>query len=343
MKVMVLLGGTTPEREVSLRSGGGVGRALLALGHRVALLDTGTGRVLRTPEDAMALGSRKTARPPRPAPPGGVEPWKRALLRARRQVDVVFVALHGGDGEDGTVQGWLERAGFAYTGSGALSSGLAMDKDWAKRLFRLSGVPTPRWLAVRLTRGGRRAAAIASIDAAAIASVGGYPVVVKPNAVGSSVGITIVRETAGLRAALLLAARYDERVLVEEFIPGRELTVTVLEGRAFPVVEIIPGGEFYDYKRKYTSGASRYEAPAAIPEDTALTLQELAVRAFTELRCRGVARVDYRLDPEGEAYCLEINTVPGLTELSLVPMAARAGGMSYEALVGEMVEAARRR
>jgi D-alanine-D-alanine ligase len=309
----------------------------------VTLLDTGTGRVLRTPEEAIALGSRKASRPPRPAPPGGVEPWKRTLLRVRRQVDAVFVALHGGDGEDGTVQGWLDRAGFAYTGSGPLSSGLAMDKAWAKRIFRLVGVPTPRWLEVRLARGAKRAAAIASVDAAAVAALGGLPVVVKPNAVGSSVGISIVREAGALRPALLLAGRYDERVLVEEFIPGRELTVTVLEGRAFPVVEIIPIGGFYDYKRKYTSGASRYEAPAAIPDDTTRALQDLSVRAFTELRCRGVTRVDFRLNPAGEASCLEINTVPGLTELSLVPMAARAAGMSYETLMGEMVDAARRR
>jgi D-alanine-D-alanine ligase len=343
MKVVVLLGGTSPEREVSLRSGGGVGRALLARGHRVTLLDTGTGHVLRTPEDAVALGSRRAARPTRATPPGSVEPWMRALLRARRQVDAVFVALHGGDGENGTVQGWLERAGFAYTGSNALSSGLAMDKGWAKHLFRLAGVPTPRWLEVRLRRGARRAAAVASVDAAAVSALGGYPVVVKPNAVGSSVGISIVREPAALRAALLLAARYDERVLVEEFIPGRELTVTVLEGRAFPVVEIIPTGEFYDYKRKYTSGASRYEAPASIPDGTARELQDLSVRVFSELRCRGVARVDYRLDPEGRASCLEINTVPGLTELSLVPMSARAAGMTYEDLVDEVVESARRR
>jgi D-alanine-D-alanine ligase len=349
MKITVLLGGVSPEREVSLRSGGGVGRALIQLGHRVTLLDTGTGRVIRTPEEAIAMGSRgprrgsgdsgKGAARAREAP--GAEPWKSALLRARGGIDAIFVALHGGDGEDGTVQGWLQKAGFAYTGSGSLASGMAMDKAWAKKLFRLFDVPTPDWIELRLPRGAGRARVLETLDEAAIASVGGYPVVTKPNAVGSSVGISIVREPEALRRSVLLAARYDERVLVEQFIPGRELTVTVLSGRALPVVEIIPSGDFYDYKRKYTAGASRYEAPAAIPEGMARLLQEQSERVVREFGCRGVVRVDFRVRGDNAPFCLEINTVPGLTELSLVPMAARVAGIGYEALIGEMVEAAR--
>jgi D-alanine-D-alanine ligase len=346
MRIVVLLGGVSPEREVSLRSGGGVARALLRLGHRVDLLDTATGRRIRTPEEAIALGSRA----PRRGHAGsrghsGIsradERWKGALLRSRSRIGAVFVALHGGDGEDGTIQGWLERAGFPFTGSGSLASGMAMDKAWAKRLFRLLDIPTPDWIEARLPKGAGRAALLESLDEAAIASVGGFPVVTKPNAVGSSVGISIVREGGALRRALLLAARYDERVLIEQFIPGRELTVTVLGGRAFPVVEVIPSGDFYDYKRKYTSGASRYEAPAAIPDGMARLLQDYSERAFREFRCRGAVRIDFRVRGDGAAFCLELNTVPGLTELSLVPMAARAAGMSYEALIREMVEAAR--
>lgn len=348
MKIVVLLGGISPEREVSLRSGGGVGRALLRLGHRVTLLDTGTGRAIRSPEEAIALGSSaprsgrgagRTATRSGDAP--AAERWKATLLRARRSTDAVFVALHGGDGEDGTVQGWLEKAGFPYTGSGSLASGMVMDKAWAKKLFRLLDIPTPDWIELRLPRGAGRGRVLETLDEAAIASVGGFPVVTKPNAVGSSVGITIVREADALRRAVLLAARYDERVLVEQFIAGRELTVTVLTGRALPVVEIIPSGEFYDYRRKYTSGASRYEAPAAIPEGMARLLQDYSERAYREFRCRGVVRVDYRVRGDNAAFCLEVNTVPGLTELSLVPMAARATGISYEALIGEMVDAAR--
>lgn len=349
MKIVVLLGGLSPEREVSFRSGGGVGRALLRMGHRVTLLDTGTGRIIRTPEQAIALGS---------GPGGGgrggsgrrggaasgasaAERWKNTLLRGRSRVDAVFVALHGGDGEDGTIQGWLAKAGFPFTGSGSLASGMAMDKAWAKKLFRLFDVPTPDWIEVRLPRGGDRAGALDALDESAMASVGGLPVVVKPNAVGSSVGISIVHDAAAVRRAVLLAARYDERVLVEQFIPGRELTVTVLNGRALPVIEIIPSGDFYDYKRKYTTGASRYEAPAAIPEGMARLLQDYSERVYREFGCRGVVRVDYRVRGDNAAFCLEVNTVPGLTELSLVPMAARATGMTYESLIGEMVEAAR--
>ncbi len=347
MKIVVLLGGTSPEREVSLRSGGGVARALAARGHRVTLLDTGTGRFLRSPEEAIALGSRRpgarAARGADPPAPGSAaaERWKSALLRGRKGLDAVFVALHGGDGEDGTVQGWLARAGIPFTGSGQLSSGLAMDKAWAKRIFRQVGIPTPEWLELRVPARAGRGARVPEIAAGDVAAVGGFPLVVKPNSVGSSVGISIVREPGRLRRAILAAARYDERLLLEQFIPGRELTVTVLEGRAFPVVEIIPTGEFYDYKRKYTSGASRYEAPAALEPAAAAQLQELSVRAYRELGCGGVVRVDFRTRPDGASFCLEVNTVPGLTELSLVPMAARAAGLSYEGLVEEMVTAAR--
>jgi D-alanine-D-alanine ligase len=341
MKIVVLLGGTSPEREVSLRSGGGVAGALLARGHRVTLLDTGTGRILRTPEEAVALGSRRAAS--RAAGPGtaAAERWKATLLRARRSIDAVFVALHGGDGEDGTVQGWLSKAGIPFTGSGPLSSGLAMDKAWAKWMFRQVGIPTPGWLELRIPARARPGARVPEILESDLAALGGFPLVAKPNSVGSSVGITIVRARDLLRRAILTAARYDPRVLLEEFIPGRELTVAVLEGRAFPVVEVIPSGEFYDYKRKYTAGASRYEVPATLPPALADSLQELSVRAFREFGCGGVVRVDFRLRGDGAAFCLEINTVPGLTELSLVPMAARAAGLSYEGLVVEMVEAAR--
>lgn len=343
MKIVVLLGGVSPEREVSLRTGGGVARALLRLGHRVTLLDTATGRVLASPEAALALGTR---RPRRGAPHGAAsgaaaERWKTVLQKTRSRIDVVFVALHGGDGEDGTVQGWLKKAGFAFTGSGGLASAMAMDKAWAKKLFRMFGIPTPEWIELRLPRGGGRAAVLGAVDEAALAEMGGLPVVVKPNSVGSSVGITIVREAAALRHAILLAARYDPRVLVEQFIPGRELTVTVLSGRALPVIEIIPSGDFYDYKRKYTTGASRYEAPADVPEGMARLLQDYSVRAYREFGMSGVVRVDFRVRGDNAAFCLEANTVPGLTELSLVPMAARAEGMSYEALVREMVEEAR--
>ncbi len=341
MKIVVLLGGTSPEREVSLRSGGGVGRALLARGHRVTLLDTGTGRILRTPEEAVALGSRRGAARGAAAGTATAERWKGVLLRARRALDAVFVALHGGDGEDGTVQGWLEKAGIPFTGSGPLSSGLAMDKAWAKKIFRQAGIPTPEWLELRVPARARSGARVPEILGSDFAALGGFPLVVKPDRVGSSVGITIVRTPDLLRRAILTAARFDERVLLEEFIPGRELTVTVLEGRAFPVVEIIPTGEFYDYKRKYTAGASRYEVPASLTPAQARTLQEYSARAYREFDCGGVVRVDYRLREDGATYCLEINTVPGLTELSLVPMAARAAGLSYESLAEEMVEAAR--
>jgi D-alanine-D-alanine ligase len=210
-----------------------------------------------------------------------------------------------------------------------LASALAMDKARAKIVLEAAGVPTPDGFLLR-----RRAAPL-DVDA-----LGGYPLVVKPNREGSSVGVHVVQESATLDAALDDAFRYGE-VLAERFIPGREVTVAVLGGDPLPVVEIIPEGGVYDYRHKYTKGHTRYEAPANLPPEVTVRLQDLGRRAFEALGCRGVARVDFRLDPGMEPYCLEVNTVPGMTETSLVPMAARVAGMDYGALVRRLVDLAR--
>ncbi|MGE5177005.1 MAG: D-alanine--D-alanine ligase [Hyphomicrobiales bacterium] len=347
MKIVVVLGGNTPEREVSLRSGAGIGRALIELGHDVTLLDTGTGQYLPSPEAAMALGTAKSAAAIAAAPggsataaaiqgaTGGLDTYARSLPRA---ADLVFIALHGGDGEDGTLQAVLDLAGIPYTGSGMMASAVSMDKSLTKRIFRDAGIPTPAW--VEATAPADPAAPWRpAIDEAAIAGLGGYPVIVKPNDQGSSVGISIVRGPAELLPAIEAARRFSRIVVVESFIEGREVTVTVLDDRPFPVVEIIPEGGFYDYERKYTSGASRYVVPAELDAAATGRLQALAVAACAVLRCRGVARVDFRLAEDGTPYCLEVNTVPGMTETSLVPKSAGAAGMSYRDLVRAIVEA----
>jgi D-alanine-D-alanine ligase len=347
MKIVVVLGGNTPEREVSLRSGAGIGRALIELGHDVTLLDTGTGRRLPGPEAAMELGTAKPAAAIAASPGGsvtaaatagagsGLEAYVRSLPRG---ADLVFIALHGGDGEDGTLQAVLDLAGIPYTGSGMMASAVSMDKSLTKRIFRDAAIPTPEWFELTAPE-DPVAPWRPGIGQAEIERLGGYPVIVKPNDQGSSVGISIARGPAELLPAVESARRFSRIVVVESFIEGREVTVSVLDDRAFPVVEIIPEGAFYDYERKYTSGASRYIVPADLPPETTERLTTLAIDACRVLRCRGIARVDFRLASDGTPYCLEVNTVPGMTETSLVPKAAAAAGISYRDLVRAIVDA----
>jgi D-alanine-D-alanine ligase len=339
MKIVVLMGGTSPEREISLLTGAGVGRALLSLDHDVSLLDTGTGLLRAGAELRAALDAApRVPLGPATLPPSSPGSDLDRLLRTiPRGADLAFIALHGGDGENGTVQALLDLAQISYTGSGVLASALAMDKAMSKKIFLQEGVPTPEWVE-RWAPEDPAQPWNPALDDDEIARLSGFPVIVKPNDQGSTVGITIVRDAAELLPAAHLARRYGRLVLIERFIPGREVTVSVLDGRALPVVEIIPEGGFYDYERKYTSGASRYESPARLPREASERLLGLGLRACRALRCRGVARVDFRLHEDGTPHCLEVNTVPGMTENSLVPKAAAAAGLSYRDLVRAIVE-----
>ena len=347
MKIVVALGGNTPEREVSLRTGAGIGRALIELGHEVTLLDTGTGKILPDPAAALALGSGKPAPEASPGSvatgsliatatgAGGLETYVRSIPRS---ADLVFIALHGGDGEDGTLQALLDLARIPYTGSGMRASAVSMDKSLSKRIFRDLGIPTPEWIELEAPEDPATTWR-PSISAADLARLGGYPLIVKPNDQGSSVGISVVDATAALLPAIETARRYSRVIVVESFIEGREMTVSVLDDRVMPVVEIIPQGGWYDYERKYTSGASRYEVPAKLPAATTERIVALGLASYRALRCAGLARVDFRLAGDGTPYCLEVNTVPGMTETSLVPKAAAAAGLSYRDLIRAIVEA----
>jgi len=319
MKIIVLMGGRSTERAVSLTTGAGIAAALRRLGHEVQSLDAADGRALPAGAEAGAAALEVAAGP------------ETALVRVPdlERAEVVFVALHGGAGENGTLSAVLDLAGLPYTGSGMLASALAMDKAMSKRLLEHAGIPTPPWLALPSDA--------PPPDPADVGPLGGFPVVVKPNDQGSTVGLTIVEEARQLVPAFEEAARYSRQVLIERYIPGRELTVAILGHEALPVVEIVPEHGLYDYACKYTAGMSRYEVPAALPTDVAARVQELGLRAFETLGCRGVARVDFRLDPEGRPYCLEVNTVPGMTPTSLVPMAAKARGISYDEVVARML------
>ncbi len=335
MKIVVLMGGASDEREVSLSSGAGIARALRGEGHEVIAVDTVRG-ALGPDEEAALLEGGLDPDPPSRHELENLDPGTAvAIVRQPdyADVDVFFVALHGGSGEDGTIQALLETIGVAYTGSGVLASSLAMDKELSKCIFRDLGVPTPEGFVVH-------AGTSLSEIAERVAHECGYPVVVKPNAQGSSVGVSIVPDESKLAAAVECAATYDERLVFERFIPGREVTVAVVEGRALPVVEIVPQSGMYDYRSKYTPGSSTYHVPADLPETVASLLQQHALRCFNGLRCRDFARVDFRVTPAHEPYCLEVNTIPGMTPTSLVPKAAAAIGTDFETLVEGIVRAA---
>jgi D-alanine-D-alanine ligase len=255
-----------------------------------------------------------------------------ARLEALSETDVVMLALHGGRGEDGTLQALLDLTGVPYTGSGHLASALAMDKDLSKRLFRGVGVPTADWMMVR---GEDRGPSAEEVEREL-----GFPVIVKPSKQGSTVGLTMVKEGSQLRGAIDLAKEHDDEVMIEGYIAGRELTVGILGDEALPVGEIIPVHEIYDYECKYTPGMAREIFPADLSADETATIQELALRAFRVLKLRGYARIDFRMSADGVFYCLEANTLPGMTELSLIPQAAAAAGISFEELCERIVRLA---
>jgi len=248
-------------------------------------------------------------------------------MKEVKDADVVFLALHGGQGEDGTIQALLDMAHVKYTGSGHLASALAMDKDLSKRLFRAAEVNTADWLMAPAT--------IEQVE-----GILSLPVVVKPSKQGSTVGLTVVKKRADLAPAIEEAAKYDDEVMIERFVPGRELTVGVLGDIALPVGEIIAKHEIYDYECKYTPGMAREEFPAKISREATERIQQQALAAFKALKLGGCARIDFRLTSEGEFYCLEANTLPGMTELSLIPQGAAAMGITFPELCERIVRLA---
>ena len=300
-KVGVLLGGTSAEREISLMSGTGVLAALKAKG-----------------VDAY-----------------GFDPGMRSLAElADEKFERVFIALHGRFGEDGTIQGALELLGIPYTGSGVMASSVAMDKVFTKRIWATHGLPTPRYEVLRAS-GDLRGALNAAADAL------GLPLIIKPPHEGSTIGLSKVKGYSQMQGAFALAARFDDVVLAEEFIDGRELTVAIIERtggknagfEALPIIEIVAPAGNYDYQNKYFTDDTQYLCPAPLPEALAAHIAKLALTAFEAVGCAGWGRVDVMLRRADDApFLLEINTSPGMTGHSLVPMAARAVGTSYEDL-----------
>lgn len=309
-RVAVLAGGSSFERQVSLRSGARVEDALERLGHEVVSIDAGTDLIER--------------------------------LRAERP-DVAFVAMHGRDGEDGTVQELLEILGIPYTGSGPPACARAMDKVLTKHLLLGAGVPTPEFFAFNQTAFRELGAADAL---PAIEERLAFPIVVKPSSQGSALGIKFARTAADVPAALVAAFSYDAKVLLERYVAGRDLAVSVLDGpdgaTALPVVEAIPSGDgdFYDFQARYEIGRTEFACPADLPAETTARAQELALHTHSLLGCYGFGRVDLMLDEAGELYVLEANPIPGLTETSLLPQAAEEAGITFDDLVSRILASA---
>jgi D-alanine-D-alanine ligase len=330
MKITVLMGGTSSERNVSLASGTRIAQALRERGHDVTALDPARG-VINAKEEEELRSSKVGAEPPTleslsKFAEGTFLP-NLTSMKEIKGADVVFLGLHGGQGEDGTIQALLDMAHVRYTGSGHLASALAMDKDLSKRLFRAADVNTADWLM-----------APASIEQ--VEGILGLPVVVKPSKQGSTVGLSVVKKRADLAKAIEEAAKYDDEVMIERFVPGRELTVGVLGDIALPVGEIISKHEIYDYECKYTAGMATEEFPAKISPEAAERIQQQALAAFKALKLGGCARIDFRLTTEGEFYCLEANTLPGMTQFSLIPQGAAAMGIGFPELCERIVRLA---
>ena len=333
------MGGTSAERDVSLASGVRVAEALRSRGHEVLSVDTAHGILSASDEQAMLAGKIVKTIPPDVQGLVRLNAQLPSTLRSLPQTDVVFLALHGGQGEDGTLQALLDLTGVPYTGSGHLASALAMDKDLSKHLFLAAGVPTAKWRMAPLGTGDRGTGTGDDFAAEVMREVG-LPVVVKPSKQGSTVGLSVVRDIAKLQAAIDEAFKHDDEVMVEQFIPGRELTVGILGDEALPVGEIIPVHEIYDYECKYTAGMAREIFPADLTAEETRTVQDLARRAFRALKLGGYARIDFRMAPDGVFYCLEANTLPGMTALSLIPQAAVAAGISFPELCERIVQLA---
>ena len=304
-RVAVLKGGRSLERQVSLRSGARVQDALERLGHEVAAVDAGIDLIERLRE----------------ADPG-----------------VAFVAMHGRDGEDGTIQELLEILGIPYTGSGVLACIRAMDKVLAKHLMLEDGIPTPAFFAFNETAFRELGAADALH---AIEERLDFPIVVKPAGQGSALGIKFARTAADVPGALVAAFSYDDKVLLERHVAGRDLAVSILDGEPLPIVEAVPqSDDFYDFESRYEIGRTSFVCPAELADPVAERAHDLALRTYRLLGCYGFARVDLMLDSEGELYVLEANPIPGLTETSLLPQAAEAAGIGFDDLVGRILELA---
>lgn len=336
MKIVVLAGGNSTERDVSLSSGSMIYRALMSRGHRAILLDVYLGyegeldhifdRDLDWAAQVRAIGEKN------PDPEelkslrkdGGKKFFGPNVLELCEQADCVFLALHGSNGENGKIQACLELMGIPYTGTDYVSSAMAMDKGISKDIFKAYGIPTP--VGIRLKKGDRESERIP------------FPCVVKASCEGSSVGVSIARNEQEYLAAKEEAFRYGDEAIIEQYIKGREFSVGVMDGRALPVIEMIPKMEFYDYKAKYQVGSAIEVCPAQLSQEKTREIQDISERVFRVLRLKSYARIDFMMSETEEVFCLEANTLPGMTATSLLPQEAAAAGMDFAELCQRILD-----
>lgn len=335
MKIVVLAGGTSSERDVSLSTGTKIYKALKSNGHQVVLLDVylgyegdtteifnketdwslGIGTIKEDNPDINHIKSLRKDNPNHFFGPGVIDICDEA--------DIVFIALHGENGEDGKIQATFDLMGIKYTGTDYASSSIAMDKAVSKELFSYYSIPTPIGIHVRRNE---------------TYSWNHYPCVVKVNNGGSSVGVSIVNSPDEMDAAMKNALSYGNEIIIEQYIKGREFSVGVISGKALPVIEIAPLTGFYDYKNKYQAGNAVETCPADLSPDLTAKMQEIAERVFHALRLKTYARIDFMLNDKNEPYCLEANTLPGMTPTSLLPQEAKVVGMDFVALCERIID-----
>ncbi len=334
MKILLLAGGISKERQVSLDSGKSVFESLIRQEHTVFAIDPANNKSL-VGNDNLFIDFKNNNSANSTSP-------KKSDLRSLantigspgfHDIDLVFITLHGGIGENGTIQSLLSLAEKHYTGSNMIASAIAMDKAISKSLFKSESIPTPVWSLFRLNTEEISNEIINSIK-----ETHTFPVIVKPNDGGSTLGISKVSSPEELIKAFEKALTDSPNILVEDFISGRELTVAILDEHIFPVVEIKTSNELYDYQAKYTHGKSTYIVPADIDSDTTKELQDSARKVYDIIGAAGMARIDFILDEKTNCYCLELNTLPGMTDLSLAPMAAKASGIDFDKLIGMIIE-----
>ncbi len=340
MKVVVLAGGTSTERDVSLVSGSMIYKALKKNGHQAILLDVYLGlegdieNVFEKEVDwAAQIGAVTENKPDLEAvkamrPDGDKNFFGPNVLTLCQSADAVFMALHGANGEDGKIQACFELMGIPYTGTDSVSSAMAMDKGITKDIFYAYHIPTP--VGIRLKKGECESRKVP------------YPCIVKACCGGSSVGVCVAWNDDEYQAAKEEAFRYDNEVIVEQYIKGREFSVGVMDGKALPIIEIAPKQGFYDYKNKYQAGSAVETCPAEIPEEKTVEMQQIAERVYQALRLKNYARMDFMMSEAGELFCLEANTLPGMTPTSLLPQEAAAVGISFEELCEKILQYAKR-
>ncbi len=330
MKIAVLFGGPSPERDVSIASGAQVIRSLRADGHEVVAVDISVGVLGPEGEDRI-FRAALSGTPPAYEKGKSIISVLSSVISTLEDVDLYFLALHGVPGEDGSIQAFLDLAGLRYTGGGMKGSAVAMDKDLSKRLFRFADIPTPDWCLVSTP---------SFVPDGQLA----YPAVVKPNNQGSTIGLTVVKEPGLLKAAIEEAFKYDVEVIVEQYVEGREFTVGILDDMPLSVGEIIPQlGKVFNYESKYQKGGAIEIFPAGLEENQTGQLKDLALKAHKALKIRSYSRVDFMMDADGRFWCLEVNTLPGMTATSLLPQSAQAVGIDFISLCRKICETAKGR